>query len=180
MKKTIIYLCILFLVVGITSIQAQESSSPANQVEVKKAVADDNILDDPKLSTEELEQMRTAGTDNPDKISSPAVDQKLEPAEIPAEENYGINNDKVGPIDRVAENIRRIEQENLIINEEPTTAIQQPQEEGETPVNVTNYRTMKGPDTQETGTKPDKITDYSKLKGPDTQPEGDKPSGDDK
>ena len=166
---------------GIYSIQAQESqSTSARQVEAKKAVADDNVLNDPKLTPEERDQMSKAGAENPDKITSPAVDQKLEPAEIPSEDNFGPANNKVGAIDRVAENIRRIEQENQLSNVQTVTSVQKSQDEPEAAVNLTDYRTIKGPATQEEPAQPDKITDYSKIKGPDTQPEGDDPEGDKK
>jgi len=175
MKKTTIFIILLMLFGFSTAFaQATRSATPVDDQETKS-------LPDPKLSPEEQALRLTAGEDNPAKIDEAAmVDPKINPEDLPTEEDYGPSNAKPAEGTDVdpkleAELAKKAQPAEPDPSMQPVSRQDQPA--GEKNGNIINYRNMQaGGNDQPKGDQPANITDYREMQGPNEQPAGDKPN----
>ncbi len=175
MKKTTIFI-ILLMLFGFSTVfaQATRTATPVNDPETKS-------LPDPKFSPEEQALRLTAGEDNPAKIDEAAmVDPKINPQDLPAEEDYGPSNAKPAEGQDVdpkleAERAKKAQPAEPDPSTQPVSRQDQPA--GEKNGTIINYRNMQaGGNDQPKGDQPANITNYREMQGPNEQPAGDKPN----
>ena len=175
MKK--ITICfILLLLFGFSSAFAQAVKPTTTE----KAPATKS-LEDPKLSPEEQALRLTAGENNPAKIDEAAlVDPKINPENLPTEEDYGASNAK--PADQENADPKFNAEQTQKEQQTAPDHVTQPVPTGNQPagdkggVNP-DYRNMPGSgNDQPQGDKPENIQDYREMQGSGQQPAGDKPN----
>jgi len=175
MKKIKIYF-ILLLLFGFSSAftQATQSDTIVNSRETKS-------LDDPKLSPEQKALMLTAGEDNPAKIDEAAlVDPKINPENLPTEEDYGPSNAKPAVEQNTdpkfnAEQTQKEQQGEPVSDKQSVSKGNQPA--GEKAGTNPDYRNMQGSGKdQPQGDKPENIQNYREMQGSGQQPAGDVPN----
>jgi hypothetical protein len=74
------------------------SQKNENTIVNDKVANIDAVLNDPKLSPEEIDLLKIAGLDNPSIIDESLNDPKMDPSEIPDESSFGESNAKAEPI----------------------------------------------------------------------------------
>jgi len=175
MKKIIIY-CILLMLFGFASAFAQAVKPKTTE----KAPATKS-LEDPKLSPEEQALRLTAGEDNPAKIDEAAlVDPKINPENLPTEEDYGPSNAKPADEQNVdpklnAEQTQNEQQAAPAQGTQPVSAGNQPA--GDKAGTNPDYRNMQGSGKDQPALHfPENIENYREMQGSGQQPAGDVPN----
>lgn len=171
MKYTIILLSLFFVSGFFNTLVAQDKPNGQkneNAIVNDKVANVDAVLNDPKLSPEEIELLKIAGQDNPAIIDKNLNDPKMDPSEIPDESSFGESNARAEPIVE-REEVRLME---TLVLANPVSGNNQPQ--GKKVANSNNFFS-KGPNGQPIGEQPVKITNYKESKGPNTQPPAKKP-----
>ena len=146
-----------------THAQDTVKEEPAETATQNQAV-DDVISMDPKLSAEEIEQLKIASLGAPAKAEE-AYDPKLESQPEVVAAPW-----KAEPIEQREEAVSEpVSQTSLTLMQAGT------QPEPAKSEQVINYRNIKGPATQPEPEKSGTVTNYRSINGPSTQPEGEKP-----
>lgn len=166
MKKLKLIFSLLMLVGFITTTWAQDAvnEKPVLTADQQQAV-DEVVSMNPKLSAEEIEQLKIAV------LGAPAKAEELQDPKMETQPEVIAAPWNAEPIEeREAVNPKAVEQTS-------TTQIQAgTQPEGAKSENATNYRSLKGPSTQPQPATTKKGVNYRSIKGPGTQPES-KPDG---
>jgi len=173
MKNIKIYF-ILLLLFGFSSVFAQVTRSETTE---NDRVA--RSLDDPKISPEEQALILTAGEDNPAKIDEATmVDPKIDPKDLPTEEDYGPSNAKPTEDQNIDPKLNADQAQERQASPGPVTksVSEGNQPEGEKAGTITDYRNMPGSGKdQPKGDEPENTTNYREMKGSSQQPAGDNP-----
>lgn len=172
MKLTYLIISLLFIGSFCNSALAQDNQNTQQKDGVGVLVKSDTdpVLNDPKRSAEEIELMRTAGQDNPSKITEGLTDPKMKASDIPDEASYGPSNANAEPI---------VEREEVIAGKTSganTSASTNTQPIAEN-LNAKPIILRKTSNDQPQGKQTDKKIIYQRNTGTNTQPEGNKPSG---
>lgn len=173
MKKLKIYF-ILLLLFGFSSsfAQAVKSTSPGDE--------SGTIMPDDRSNITEQEALgHLAGENNPSKDMEPEIiDPRMNPEDIPTEEDYGPSNAKPEEIVIDEERIEASpynDKQPATANpgKEPISGNSQPA--GEEIGTIINYRDIQGSGEQPAGDTPVNIENYRDMQGSGEQPPGDAP-----
>jgi hypothetical protein len=168
--KYIIILLSLFVIGGISNTTLAQKGQKDKAVVEREREGENTVLDDPKLSAEDIEQMKIAGQDNPAKIKEGLDDPKMDASEIPDEVSYGKANAKANPI---------VERDEANPAEAVRSVISVPvntQPEGEKSDAKPSINRKTSNDQPE-GKQPANKVVTLKKSGSNTQPEGKNPNG---
>lgn len=155
--------------VGISYAQDAVKEVPVLTADQQQAV-DAAISMDPKLSAEEIEQLKIAVLGAPAKAEL-AIDPKEESQPEVVAAPW-----KAEPIQEEENREPTIPVESVQMHQTSSTPTQAgTQPEGGKSEQVINYRNITGPPTQPEPEKSGTVKNYRAINGPNTQPEGDKP-----
>lgn len=171
--KKITYI-LLFLLTWSSILVAQEKKEITGDKKDITVAEPLKPWDDPKISEADKQQMMMAEKVNPVKITDPLTpDPKMDPSQTPSESSFvPIMKPEPIPELEVRESIIDPKSSSAVNIIDPKTLQPDAGKKGQ----MTDYRTMNGPQTQAAGSKPEKVTDYRKMNGENSQPEA-KPSG---